>query len=63
MAAMSATSALRCLGMIPGVRRQWGGKGGIIPRPPSALVALIAAMLNAFHRLFGSNEKETPECA
>ena len=36
---------------------------GINPRPPSALVALIDAMLNAFHRLFGSNEKETPECA
>ena len=33
------------------------------PEAPSALVALIAAMLNAFHRLFGSNEKETPECA
>ena len=29
MAAMSATSALGGLGMIPGVRRQWGGKGGI----------------------------------
>ena len=29
MASMSATSALGGLGMIPGVRRQWGGKGGI----------------------------------